>query len=219
MIDFYPRSPRGERRDGPDRPAHIIRISIHAPRVGSDYFNSGLYFICQISIPAPRVGSDGNQIVSLCPCEISIHAPRVGSDPIISTAIKRGFRDFYPRSPRGERLGTLLAQREADGFLSTLPAWGATKFIEKQEETNNISIHAPRVGSDGETVLDFTMGSDFYPRSPRGERQIAPFSAMSITKFLSTLPAWGATLWPVVVVTGSPSFLSTLPAWGATGKI
>ena len=172
MIDFYPRSPRGERRDGPDRPAHIIRISIHAPRVGSDYFNSGLYFICQISIHAPRVGSDGNQIVSLCPCEISIHAPRVGSDPIISTAIKRGFRDFYPRSPRGERLGTLLAQREADGFLSTLPAWGATKFIEKQEETNNISIHAPRVGSDGETVLDFTMGSDFYPRSPRGERQI-----------------------------------------------
>ena len=172
MIDFYPRSPRGERRDGPDRPAHIIRISIHAPRVGSDYFNSGLYFICQISIHAPRVGSDGNQIVSLCPCEISIHAPRVGSDPIISTAIKRGFRDFYPRSPRGERLGTLLAQREADGFLSTLPAWGATKFIEKQEETNNISIHAPRVGSDGETVLDFTMGSDFYPHSPRGERQI-----------------------------------------------
>ena len=56
-----------------------------------------------------------------------------------------------------------------------------------------ISIHAPRVGSD--TVRPVWRGSE--------------------SKFLSTLPAWGATAaanFPRNVF----AFLSTLPAWGAT---
>ena len=58
---------------------------------------------------------------------------------------------------------------------------------------NNISIHAPRMGSD-----------------------VAPdFQSFDIFVFQSTLPAWGATM------TTSLSriferFQSTLPAWGAT---
>ena len=57
-------------------------------------------------------------------------------------------------------------------FLSTLPAWGAT------------------AGFDGQPGCDST---NFYPRSPRGERQNASSHYGMLIKFLSTLPAWGAT--------------------------
>ena len=36
FSDFYPRSPRGERRLRRSEPAHQAQISIHAPREGSD---------------------------------------------------------------------------------------------------------------------------------------------------------------------------------------
>ena len=35
----------------------------------------------------------------------------------------------------------------------------------------NISIHAPRVGSDAMDLWLLAQSQDFYPRSPRGERQ------------------------------------------------
>ena len=81
----------------------VVRISIHAPRTGSDlaklcklrqcaYFNprsphgerqqSIDYFtaLLEISIHAPRTGSDafGTDFIALY--SISIHAPRTGSD-------------------------------------------------------------------------------------------------------------------------------------------
>ena len=78
---------------------------------------------------------------------------------------------FYPRSPRGERRYGLVAARAVSGFLSTLPAWGATFKAIHNNVSRIISIHAPRVGSD---ILWLCLGE--Y----RG-------------LFLSTLPAWGAT--------------------------
>ena len=56
-----------------------------------------------------------------------------------------------------------------------------------------ISIHAPRVGSDGDSAS----------------------RVISAAEFLSTLPAWGATQTYIMSSTIS-GFLSTLPAWGAT---
>ena len=101
---FNPRSPCGERPRGRGPPPGPRRISIHAPRVGSDRLSSArtprsCYFnprspcgerligdaestiVVDISIHAPRVGSDllvvGDGAGVLA---ISIHAPRVGSD-------------------------------------------------------------------------------------------------------------------------------------------
>ena len=58
-MDFYPRSPRGERRAHDVPAAVVFAISIHAPREGSDVL---LLMVCngrfQISIHAPREGSD-----------------------------------------------------------------------------------------------------------------------------------------------------------------
>ena len=81
---------------------------------------------------------------------------------------------FYPRSPRGER-----RRLQGRGYRK-----------------RNISIHAPRVGSDPSLLCCPLWDGYFYPRSPRGERP-----------------------WPNVPWTLSREFLSTLPAWGATGNM
>ena len=56
-------------------------ISIHAPRVGSDWMQVHYRLHFDISIHAPRVGSDIQARMRGAKAkEISIHAPRVGSD-------------------------------------------------------------------------------------------------------------------------------------------
>ena len=61
------------------------KISIHAPREGSDLGSSkNNYSVRVISIHAPREGSDkGRQSVDIV-FAISIHAPREGSDQLLT---------------------------------------------------------------------------------------------------------------------------------------
>ena len=56
--------------------------------------------------------------------------------------------NFNPRSPCGERPGGAGHDPDDAGFQSTLPVWGATHVAELPIEPVDISIHAPRVGSD-----------------------------------------------------------------------
>ena len=78
--------------------------------------------------------------------------------------------NFNPRSPCGER-------RQLFG-----------NFVLQ----HNISIHAPRVGSDREAIAQL--------------QRVKPFQ--------STLPVWGATLYLAWIT----PFQSTLPVWGATAE-
>ena len=80
--NFYPRSPRGERQAYGYQAQAKYKISIHAPREGSDASHDS----------ADQAGS-----------MISIHAPREGSDAASLSALRMRL-NFYPRSPRGERL-------------------------------------------------------------------------------------------------------------------
>ena len=170
-FDFNPRSPHGERQATgfvkgyteqfqstlPARGATCAaacgssrrKISIHAPRTGSDTFSR---FVCtpqpSISIHAPRTGSDaivtpaaaaqyqfqstlpargatGGALIDSRPAAISIHAPRTGSDGIICPLC-------------------------GSGFQSTLPARGAT-----------LARNCP-----------LAISPNFNPRSPHGERLI-----------------------------------------------
>ena len=107
--------------------AHLAHsISIHAPRKGSDPFGSQIY---------------------QCFRMISIHAPRKGSD--IQVGVMRGDSlDFNPRSPQRERRNTLSANTYTNTFQSTLPAKGATEYVSLVDFDFDISIHAPRKGSD-----------------------------------------------------------------------
>ena len=194
VHNFYPRSPRGERPDSAHPEGSTGGISIHAPRVGSDW------------------------TLSLKPA----------SPPY-----------FYPRSPRGERLTALLQTAVSVAISIHAPRVGSDIFTPPiTVQRMPISIHAPRVGSDQRRYKGLWSHFDFYPRSPRGERRSvsrhcskicsisihAPrvgsdplFARIDIAKplFLSTLPAWGATAFRSLSISGL-SFLSTLPAWGAT---
>ena len=126
----------------------MFHISIHAPRVGSDLFS---HPICQQRKNFnPRSPCGERRCFALrcavCVC-ISIHAPRVGSDSQTNTAAAR-CRDFNPRSPCGERQTVNTDSYEDIVFQSTLPVWGATICFACCCVPINISIHAPRVGSD-----------------------------------------------------------------------
>ena len=164
---FNPRSPCGERHDahncalafdgfqstlpvwGATMPGmqmvNKIRISIHAPRVGSDAHDAAHRHRRGISIHAPRVGSDPTTLLpcrSAChfnprspcgerrrwpcrpavPSSISIHAPRVGSDSADSD-VRNHLGIFQSTLPVWERLHILLARLALIAFQSTLPVW------------------------------------------------------------------------------------------------
>ena len=89
-----------------------------------------------------------------------------------------GAFDFNPRSPCGER--------RTDGFRDT--------------GGGGISIHAPRVGSDGTGGADGGGVRHFNPRSPCGERLARSQTKGIFSKFQSTLPVWGATGFSIVGV-------------------
>ena len=172
LQNFYPRSPRGERRLYFGRTLGMTRISIHAPREGSDSprgWGSGSprYFYPRSPRGERRVQHARQQITD----DISIHAPREGSDTALPRGPARSW-NFYPRSPRGERLGQGV----------------------DLDDPVVISIHAPREGSDlgdggrGDAPMIISIHA---PRE--GSDYCAAQGSSSVLEFLSTLPARGAT--------------------------
>ena len=59
---------------------------------------------------------------------------------------------FNPRSPHGERQATAIGQGGQPPFQPTLPARGATAQEKAELESEKISTHAPRTGSDSGRV-------------------------------------------------------------------
>ena len=100
--------------------------------------------------------------------------------------------DFNPRSPRGER------PPQYQPYLQQL----------------DISIHAPRVGSD-EHILPQLADAEFQSTLPAWGATNPLDGGGFYDKFQSTLPAWGATK-ELISDIRNDIFQSTLPAWGAT---
>ena len=79
---------------------------------------------------------------------------------------------FYPRSPRGERPARCEVESYYYQFLSTLPARGATGAGHGLSPGHGLAFLST-LPARGATVSDAWpghIGPDFYPRSPRGER-------------------------------------------------
>ena len=154
------------------QPCDRLRISIHAPRTGSDST------ICA----RRRARKNFNP-----------RSPH-GERPAHTTSIS-GLNDFNPRSPHGERHVSLQPSGNPHLFQSTLPARGATTTVPEFDFAIAISIHAPRTGSDPtlavflETIGTISIhaprtGSDGLPRDYQFREDA----------FQSTLPARGATV-------------------------
>ena len=103
-------------------------------------------------------------------------------------------------------------------FQSTLPGWGTTHDAAVAVLAGEISIHAPRMGSDRAAPRPDHTSMNFNPRSPDGERPFAGVTDGPACIFQSTLPGWGATTASTTAWTGTSRFQSTLPGWGATGQ-
>ena len=82
----------------------------------------------------------------------------------------------------------------------------------------DISIHAPRVGSDSPAPAPTTLWTDFNPRSPCGERPNRPHTSPHTTDFNPRSPCGERQMLREAYDLGS-KFQSTLPVWGATAKL
>ena len=192
-------------------------ISIHAPRVGSDIPRGAPTKVCRHFNPRSPCGERRlPPRYSGCCKRISIHAPRVGSDVFCSQSPGLVPLDFNPRSPCGERLRVALAlvflianfnprspcgERLSPGELQRkyvdisihAPRVGSDAGAGSQEAAGCISIHAPRVGSDA-ALVRFPAEDRISIHAPRVGSDLQNIHNHFMSGlFQSTLPVWGAT--------------------------
>ncbi len=72
----------------------------------------------------------------------------VGGATVLHERLRRTHKYFNPRSPWGERHICISMSAEDYLFQSTLPVGGATSSLAEYMRIADISIHAPRGGSD-----------------------------------------------------------------------
>ena len=192
----------------------LLRVSIHAPRVGRDFSPPFFYVVIVVSIHAPRVGRD-RTIKRRHQLHESFN-PRApcGARPVQSSMC--GFCCMF-QSTRPVRGATCVdfVLIHTMSFQSTRPVWGATSFVQNVFTGNWVSIHAPRVGRDyilccflyyicvsihaprvgrdrGSYRLPLPQ-SRFNPRAPCGARHADIYIVNRDVVFQSTRPVWGAT--------------------------
>ena len=191
-INFYPRSPCGERH-------HYL-----IPKIGTLHF-----------YPRSPCG-ERRQIKQTCRAEtsISIHALLAESDVLnpletliilifLSTLSLRRATHWsgVPLVGRAISIHALLAESD----VSSLP-FGAVWII---------SIHALLAESDRLWIMLYSCPGNFYPRSPCGERLRHSLIEFGKLRFLSTLSLRRATM-DTLIFTNAVLFLSTLSLRRAT---
>ena len=141
--------------------------------------------------------------------------PVWGATPPVS-GFHLPIQNFNPRTPCGVRRGHHLDLGLSRHFNPRTPCGVRPSSCLVTGSSITISIHAPRVGCDGELVLvpQFLTGISIH--APRvGCDNSGSSTVPESTAFQSTHPVWGATpeVGPLPVV---PLFQSTHPVWGAT---
>ena len=191
---FYPRSPCGERPDVSHRTGQKNLISIHALLAESDgvhYDNYNLH--CVISIHALLAESDCHRTI-----------PAATTSRFLSTlSLRRATqpyqfghpytKNFYPRSPCGERRGIIWRYFFGRRFLSTLSLRRATLMCHTLVLITPISIHALLAESD-RLMKERTINWHQF-LSTLSLRRATIFAAchMAVRIFLSTLSLRRAT--------------------------
>ena len=192
-LDFYPRSPCGERRAANSSSGKSITISIHALLAESDKSISCIgsdphAFLSTLSLRRATQIGDSNNTVLL----ISIHALLAESD-------------FSYRKTM-----TWLAE-----FLSTLSLRRATVHIWRMVNPNPfLSTLSLRRATLGQFRWVLLVGY-FYPRSPCGERQCTPSYSPTRCYFYPRSPC-GERRHLSMYNTSQRVFLSTLSLRRAT---
>ena len=201
-----------------DNGIRVKYISIHAPPVGSDRVAPAVggrpaQFLSTLPAWGATLASSGHLQLIM----ISIHAPRVGSDRK-ATLHSDGHGIFLSTLPAwGATVWTQCRHILKSEFLSTLPAWGATTRHGIHWKHLSISIHAPRVGSDCRTLTRQTLQSAISIHAPRVGSDHSTYATYEFKVPISIhAPRVGSDCGQYSHVRPEQAFLSTLPAWGAT---
>ena len=203
MYDFYPRSPCGERQCKRCHCPQQRAISIHALLAESDGRINDISRLMKISIHALLAESD---------CKLQLFSirhrdfyPRSPCGERLSMGLDGRFKlYFYPRSPCGERpFSIFLPIREAL-FLSTLSLRRATQIIISGYARDNHFYPRSPCGERRKLPMREPTALHFYPRSPCGERLLLMWYQCNTVVFLSTLSLRRAT------ALGLPGWLRTL---------
>ncbi len=175
-------------------PSFILRISIHAPRVGSD---GGLetafhtQFLFQSTLPV--WGATTMALTEAQKRAFQSTLPVWGATSHCGPFCCQ-FYYFNPRSPCGERHLFIVYKLTYKHFNPRSPCGERLRGAVHSFSAYPISIHAPRVGSDIPQGSFPSKRSYFNPRSPCGERPQTLARSEYPHRFQSTLPVWGATL-------------------------
>ena len=191
---FYPRSPCGERRARRESRQQPAGISIHALLAESDG-GSGVgnwprvIFLSTLSL---------RRATALRQLQFALRRNFYPRSPCGERLAEVGgsnqtIINFYPRSPCGERQFRKLLYPGATRFLSTLSLRRATKLKTPCVKLSIISIHALLAESDLHCNTLKTFRHYFYPRSPCGERPVCVAVQSPASQFLSTLSLRRAT--------------------------
>ena len=146
------------------------RISIHAPRTGSDEkcLRTGTTtLLFQSTLPARGATTPKNILRRITPY-------------------------FNPRSPHGERPKHGSTRIPGEDISIHAPCTGSDTERDTLKQQLDISIHAPCTGSDYVEPSGLAVHTNFNPRSPHGERRFIPTTTARSSLFQSTLPARGA---------------------------
>ena len=170
-----------------------IEISIHALREEGDLGHGpkSAMLIKFLSTPSARRATD-KRICKGVILIISIHALREEGDTVLF-CICAILYNFYPRPPRGGRRFWIQTDELLYEFLSTPSARRATQRLANPGLSCKISIHALREEGDGLLNITAQPSLNFYPRPPRGGRQMLPLVLRLTGVFLSTPSARRAT--------------------------
>ena len=170
-ANFYPRPPRGGRRDRHSKFKSITRFLSTPSARRATSAEAAANRAWQISIHALREEGDNSfQCSQSSRLDFYPRPPR-GGRPYVAGYVTKKTYDFYPRPPRGGRPKLDVIRVQPYKFLSTPSARRATRASPKRR----------------------LPGSHFYPRPPRGGRPASPAFRRRMCRFLSTPSARRAT--------------------------
>jgi len=123
---------------------------------------------------------------------ISIHSPRMGRDESFGECYHL-LIDFNPLSPHGERLDTVDDYLFLNHFNPLSPHGERLDTVDDYLFLNHFNPLSPHGERQGFCWHIWQTGLYFNPLSPHGERPSIDKNINEITRFQSTLPAWGET--------------------------
>ena len=146
-LNFYPRSPCGERPCQQPVVICVFRISIHALLAESDHRSHG--------------GSNhGKHFYPRSPC----------GERLLGAVTSPAVIKFLSTLSLRRATAIIVDNSRLPIFLSTLSLRRATRAANCQQRNHQISIHALLAESDSRAKTIAAKIGDFYPRSPCGER-------------------------------------------------